>query len=135
MTSAEREYMESHQRSLKRKQKLIALIGTIGFGGSMLFTLVPLFKSGLQQQNQPEIIEVESAEMQLKAQEKGYQSVLQREPDNLTALEGLVNVRLQLNDTKGAIEPLEKLVKLSPGREDYLMILSELKQRIGKEVN
>ncbi|ERT04476.1 hypothetical protein M595_5571 [Lyngbya aestuarii BL J] len=135
MTSAEREYMESHQRSLKRKQKLIALIGTIGFGGSMLFTLVPLFKSGLQQQNQPEIIEVESAEMQLKAQEKGYQSVLQREPNNLTALQGLVNVRLQLNDTKGAIEPLEKLVEFSPEREDYIVLLSELKQQIGKEVN
>lgn len=127
MTSADREYMESRQRSLKRKQKLIALIGTIGFGGSMLFTLVPLFKSGLQQQNQPEIIEVESAEMQLKAQEKGYESVLQREPENLTALEGLVNVRLQLNDTKGAIETLEKLVKLSPDREDYKALLAQLK--------
>ncbi len=126
MTCSEREYMESRQRSLQRKQKLIALIGTIGFGGSMLFTLVPLFKSGLQQQNQPEIIEVESAEVQLKAQEKGYQSVLQREPENLTALEALVNVRLQLNDTKGAIEPLEKLVKLSPEREDYKALLEQL---------
>ena len=133
MTSAEREYMQSRQRSLKRKQKLIALIGTVGFGGSMLFTLVPMFKSGLQQQNQPEAIEVESAEMQLKAQEKGYQSVLQREPDNLTALEGLVNVRLQLNDTKGAIEPLEKLVQLSPDREDYIVLLSELKQQLKSE--
>ncbi len=128
MTSSEREYMESRQRSLQRKQKLIALIGTIGFGGSMLFTLVPLFKSGLQQQNQPEIIEVESAEVQLKAQEKGYESVLQREPENLTALEALVNVRLQLNDTKGAIEPLEKLVELSPEREDYQALLAELNQ-------
>ncbi|MGB3192153.1 MAG: tetratricopeptide repeat protein [Limnoraphis sp.] len=127
MTCSEREYMESRQRSLQRKQKLIALIGTIGFGGSMLFTLVPLFKSGLQQQNQPEIIEVESAEVQLKAQEKGYQSVLQREPENLTALEALVNVRLQLNDTKGAIEPLEKLVNLSPEREDYKALLAQLK--------
>ncbi|EAW36726.1 tetratricopeptide repeat protein [Lyngbya sp. PCC 8106] len=126
MTSSEREYMQSRQRSLQRKQKLIALIGTIGFGGSMLFTLVPLFKSGLQQQNQPEIIEVESAEVQLKAQEKGYQSVLQREPENLTALEALVNVRLQLNNTKGAIEPLEKLVKLSPEREDYQALLEQL---------
>ena len=125
MTSSEREYMQSRQRSLQRKQKLIALIGTIGFGGSMLFTLVPLFKSGLQQQNQPEIIEVDSAEVQLKAQEKGYQMVLQREPDNLTALEGLLNVRLQLNDPKGAIEPLEKLVELSPEREDYKALLEQ----------
>ncbi len=126
MTSAEREYMESRQRSLKRKQKLIALIGGVGFGGSMLFTLAPVFRDVWQRQNQPEILEVESAEVQLKAQEKGYQSVLQREPENLTALEGLVNVRLQLNDTKGAIEPLEKLVQLSPDREDFKSLLAQI---------
>ncbi|MEA5538835.1 tetratricopeptide repeat protein [Limnoraphis robusta Tam1] len=130
MTSAEREYMESRQRRLQRKQKLIAFIGVIGFGGSTLFTLVPMFKDALQRQNQPEITEVDSAEVQLKAQEKGYKIVLEREPDNLTALEGLMNVRLELNDPKGAIEPLEKLVQLSPEREDYLVLLSELKQRL-----
>ncbi|KKD34450.1 MAG: tetratricopeptide repeat protein [Limnoraphis robusta] len=126
MTSAEREYMESRQRRLQRKQKLIAFIGVIGFGGSTLFTLVPMFKDALQRQNQPETTEVDSAEVQLKAQEKGYESVLQREPENLTALEGLMNVRLQLNDPKGAIEPLEKLVQLSPEREDYKALLVQL---------
>ena len=128
MTSAEREYMESRQRSVKRKQKLVAFIGAIGFGGSTLFALAPTFKNAFQQQNQPETAEVESPEVRLKAQEKGYQSVLQREPDNLTALEGLVNIRLQLNDPKGAIEPLEKLVELSPERENYKALLAELNQ-------
>jgi cytochrome c-type biogenesis protein CcmH/NrfG len=122
--------MESRQRRLQRKQKLMAFIGVIGFGGSTLFTLVPMFKDALQRQNQPETTEVNSAEVQLKAQEKGYQSVLQREPENLTALEGLVNVRLQLNDPKGAIEPLEKLVQLSPEREDYKVLLSQLKTSV-----
>lgn len=130
MTSAEREYMESRQRRLQRKQKLVAFIGVIGFGGSTLFTLVPMFKDALQRQNQPQTTQVESAEVQLKAQEKGYQTVLQREPENLTALEGLMNVRLQLNDPKGAIEPLEKLVQLSPEREDYKALLAQLKQTI-----
>jgi len=130
MTSAEREYMESRQRRLQRKQKLVPVIGVIGFGGSTLFTLVPMFKDALQRQNQPQTTEVNSAEVQLKAQEKGYQSVLQREPENLTALEGLMNVRLQLNDPKGAIEPLEKLVKLRPEREDYKALLVQLNQTI-----
>ncbi len=125
MTNAEREYMESRQRSLKQKQKLVALVGVIGFGGSTLFTLVPMFKNALQQKNKPETTQVESAEVQLKVQEKGYQNVLMRQPENLTALEGLMNVRLQLNDTQGAIEPLEKLIELSPEREDYIRILSE----------
>ncbi|MEL7036525.1 MAG: tetratricopeptide repeat protein [Cyanobacteria bacterium J06592_8] len=124
--NAEEEFMESRQRSFKQKQKLIALIGVIGFGGSTLFTLVPMFRSGLQQQNQPEALEVDSAEMQLKTQERGYENVLQREPENLTALEGLMNVRLELNDTKGAIEPLEKLVELSPERKDYKALLTDL---------
>jgi hypothetical protein len=127
MTSAEREYMESRQRSLKRKQKLVALIGAIGFGGSTLFALAPVFKNAFLQQNQPQTAEVESPEVRLKAQEKAYKIVLQREPDNLTALDGLVNVRLKLNDTKGAIEPLEKLVELSPDREDYKALLEQLK--------
>ena len=127
MTSAEREYMESRQRRLQRKQKLVAFIGVIGFGGSTLFTLVPMFKDALQRQNQPQTTEVNSAEVQLKAQEKGYQTVLEREPENLTALEGLMNVRLQLNDPKGAIEPLEKLVQLRPEREDYKALLGQIK--------
>ncbi|WP_413164411.1 tetratricopeptide repeat protein [Capilliphycus salinus ALCB114379] len=127
MTSAEREYMQSRQRNLKRKQKLVALIGAIGFGGSTLFTLAPVFKNALQQQNQPQTAEVESIEVQLKAEEKAYTIVLQREPDNLTALEGLLNVRLKMNDSKGAIEPLEKLLELSPEREDYKALFEELK--------
>jgi hypothetical protein len=40
----------------------------------------------------------------LAAQERGYQTVLQREPQNQTALEGLTNVRLQMNNQVGAIE-------------------------------
>jgi len=63
----------------------------------------------------------------LAAQERGYQTVLQREPQNQTALEGLANVRLQMNNQVGAIEPWEKWVKLNPDRADYKALLGQAK--------
>ncbi|MEG4892284.1 MULTISPECIES: tetratricopeptide repeat protein [unclassified Microcoleus] len=70
-----------------------------------------------------------SQESLLAAQERGYVTVLQREPQNQTALEGLANVRLQMNNKVGAIEPLEKLVKLNPDRGDYKELLGQLKSQ------
>ena len=71
-----------------------------------------------------------SQESLLAAQERGYMGVLQREPQNQTALEGLANVRLQMDDKVGAIEPLEKLVKLNPDRADYQALLAQARQKM-----
>ncbi|MFN7317428.1 MAG: hypothetical protein ACK5SC_00460, partial [Microcystis sp.] len=45
---------------------------------------------------------------------KGYEKILEREPDNPTALQGLAQARLQLKDFIGAREPLEKLYQKYP---------------------
>jgi Flp pilus assembly protein TadD len=60
----------------------------------------------------------------------GYQAVLQREPNNQTALRGLVDVRIQQRDIKGAIAPLEKLAELNPTEADYGILLAQAKQQI-----
>ncbi len=67
----------------------------------------------------------------LEAQARGYELVVQREPDNETALRGLLETRLKLQDIPGAIATLEKLVALNPQRTDYAVLLAQGKQQIG----
>lgn len=67
---------------------------------------------------------------ELEAQVKGYELVLQREPDNITALRGLLEARLALGDIKGATEPLEKLAKLNPNETYYAILLAQAKQQL-----
>jgi len=56
--------------------------------------------------------------------------VLEREPGNMTALEGLVKVRLEMGDKQGAIDPLERLVRLYPEREDYKVVLEQVRLEV-----
>ena len=57
--------------------------------------------------------------------------VLKREPDNQVALRGLVEVRLEMKNAQGAIAPLQKLVQLNPGEQEYKMLLAQVKQQVG----
>ena len=67
----------------------------------------------------------------LEEQARGYELVLQREPDNQTALRGLVEARIQLRDLKNAIPPLEKLVALNPNQTEYIVLLARVKEFSG----
>ncbi len=68
---------------------------------------------------------------ELDAQAKGYEMVLQREPDNQTALRGLLEVQIQRKDLKGAITALEKLAQLNPQESRYGILLGQAKQQLG----
>ncbi len=65
---------------------------------------------------------------QFEDQVRGYESVLQREPENPNALRGIVDAKRGLNDIAGTIAPLEKLVKLNPTVPDYAILLARTKQ-------
>lgn len=78
----------------------------------------------------------------LTDQIRGYESVLQKEPENQTALKGLLQARLQLLSQKGrgevkpadiqaVIDPLETLAKLNPQQSEYAVLLGQAKQQIG----
>jgi Flp pilus assembly protein TadD len=68
---------------------------------------------------------------ELKKQADGYGAVLQREPDNPTALRGLLEAKLGMGDVKGSIEPLERLAKLSPQETKITVLLAQAKQQTG----
>lgn len=68
---------------------------------------------------------------ELEAQAKGYELVVQREPQNASALRGLLETRLKLGDIVGAIPPLEQIVKLNPDQPEYAVLLAQAKQQLG----
>lgn len=132
MESTQKKSSDSRVRKGDRIKQIFALVSMVGFGGSAIFGMVSLFGSGLSSEHQQKSAPVAvSQESLLAAQERGYETVLQREPQNPTALEGLANVRLQMNNQVGAIEPLEKLVKLNPDRADYKALLGQARQQMG----
>jgi tetratricopeptide (TPR) repeat protein len=72
-----------------------------------------------------------SPTVDLEAQAKGYEMVLQREPNNQTALRGLVDTRIQQGKLDAVVEPIQKLADLNPDQPDYGILLAQAKQRLG----
>jgi tetratricopeptide (TPR) repeat protein len=85
----------------------------------------------------PTQISPEAKKADLEAQARGYELVLQREPENTTALQGLIETRLQLlsdfneGDPKILVGPLEKLAKLKPEQTNYTVLLAQTREFLG----
>ncbi len=67
---------------------------------------------------------------QLEGEIAGYTAVLSREPDNQTALSGIIYAKSQLGDLEGTVEPLERLVELNPAEPRYAVLLAQTKQQL-----
>jgi len=109
--------------------------------GIMLFSLmaasaIPLVGSVVAGKNfsnnsSGEVVVLSQQELtRLEAEATGYQKVLDREPENDTALTGLLKIRLQQKDILGAVSPLEKLAKLHLERTEYGVLLAQAKQQL-----
>jgi tetratricopeptide (TPR) repeat protein len=72
-----------------------------------------------------------SEQNELESRAKGYELVLQREPENTSALRGLVEVRLEQGNLELALDPLAKLAQLNPQQPDYSVLLAEGRQQLG----
>ncbi len=121
--------------SNKRNRWLSIIVMSIGLIAFVGFSVVLPF-SGAFQQNQraaapPSPSPGQSPTADLEAQAKGYEMVLQREPDNQTALRGLVETRIQQGKLDTVVEPLQKLADLNPDQPDYQVLLAQTKQRMG----
>ncbi len=107
-------------------------VGVLAFVG---FSVILPFSGAFQQSRSntapPSPQPSGSPTADLEAQAKGYEMVLQREPDNQTALRGLVDTRIQQGKLDALIEPLQKLADLNPDQPDYGVLLAQTKQRMG----
>ncbi|MBD2680425.1 MULTISPECIES: tetratricopeptide repeat protein [Nostoc] len=121
------EYLIARKKQIERRQRIVTMVSMVSFFGSMVFAAIPPIQQAIQSPK-PVAASV-SPESALQQQVKGYELVLQREPENQLALEKLSVLRLKLKDPKGAMEPLEKLVKLHPERQDYKTVLAEIKKQ------
>lgn len=72
----------------------------------------------------------QSQNAQLQAEEKGFATVLKREPNNQTALRGLVEIRMQRGDVPGTKAALEQLVKLNPSNVQYKEFLAAIDKQV-----
>ncbi len=127
MTISGEDYVIARRKKIERRQRIVTIVSMISFFGSGAFTVIP----ALQQASHPKPVTA-SAESGLQHRARGFELVLQREPQNRVALEGLAMARIQLKDAQGAIPPLEKLVKLQPERQDYKQVLEQVKKQVGK---
>lgn len=123
--------------SNKRNRWLTVLVLGIGVVAFVGFSVILPFSGAFQQSQRPTGSATPSPgpsgspTADLEAQAKGYELVLQREPDNQTALRGLVETRIQQGKLEELLEPLQKLAELNPDQPDYTVLIAQTKQRLG----
>jgi tetratricopeptide (TPR) repeat protein len=129
---------------VQKKTQRWGLIVVLGFSSLMFLgiSMFPLIGAIMNQRKETTAISTatpspgkDSAEM-LQKDEDGYQTVLKRDPNNSSVLQGLVETRLKLiqqgvRKPKDVIEPLEKLAKLNPSDLRYSIALAQAQEQSG----
>lgn len=122
-------------KTSKTLSRIVTIVLGLGFAGSTLaIALSSVFsQNNYSAANSGNTDDAPAAEEQIQLQIDGYEKVLEREPKNVTALEGLAQIYLQTNDPKRAIPTLEKLVEYYPEQQQYAGILQIIKQQEAKQ--
>jgi len=101
-------------------------------GALLIFSIAPLVSSIVQQSrtDNAAATPLDANSRRLEAEALGYELVLEREPDNVNALQGLLENRLRQGNLKDAIAPLERLSQLIPEQIEYTLLLAQTKQQL-----
>ena len=126
--------MSSSPDNKKNKTWILVVIGIIvvAFVG---VSVIPFLNNepSPQQANNPSSApaQTQPEPENLADKARGYEAVLEKEPENESALQGLIEVRIQQGDIEGALPPLEKLADLNPDQQAYRILLAQAKQQVG----
>ncbi|MDJ0583312.1 tetratricopeptide repeat protein [Crocosphaera sp.] len=119
----------------KSTQKIIVIVSGLALLVSMTAAGFSFRQNPSSSPEQANSGTASSAEERIKSIIEGYESVLQREPDNPTAKQGLeealralIATQIQAQNLEGAIPTLEKLAALVPDNEEYQVVLQQLKE-------
>ncbi len=123
--------MKVTQNKQNRWLYLVLILMILALVGFSIFPLLNSIVKVNHDQAQTSVLEISSEKLaQLESQANGYQIVLEREPDNQTALKGLLEIRLQQGDLQGATIPLEKLARLHQDQTEYRILLAQAKEQL-----
>ena len=118
--------------------RIVLLFAVVALVGGSMVPIIAAFNDSQQSDNTASNTGNSAANQKVKLEDtvRGYEQVLQREPENQTALKGLLESRLELlslgqGDIKGVITPLEKLSNLNPEETRYAVLLAQAKQQTG----
>ncbi|MEM7063826.1 MAG: tetratricopeptide repeat protein [Cyanobacteria bacterium P01_B01_bin.77] len=120
----------------KRNRWLVGGILFIAVAALLAVSLGPLIQAAFDQQGHgygdsaATTAASPDRQAELEGRANGYELVLEREPDNQAALEGLVEARIGLDDLSGAVEPLARLAELNPQEPRYAVLLAQAKQEL-----
>lgn len=121
----------------KKRSRGVYFVLIIMLFSLIIFTGLPLVGSIVKEtkilasqkaENQTRISSQEDT--RLEAEARGYQKVLEREPNNETALRELLSIRLQQQNILDAIAPLETLAAIHPEVTKYSILLGQTKQYV-----
>jgi tetratricopeptide (TPR) repeat protein len=116
---------------------VLCLIALVGFSmGPLLGGLLNATRSPSEPEVTPSPAANGAQLTQLEDQARGYEMVLQREPDNETALRGFLMAKFELirqgrGEVKDVVEPLRKLSELNPDAAEYGILLAQSQEYSG----